>query len=151
MKKLLLALAIVSVVGTVSSFSAARWLAWRQRQMTPANIHDVGWLTRELQLSGPQRREVEKCESEFRGRLNALCTTHCAARYALGEELARPKPDVEKARANVERMNALQADAERLTFEHIMKVRAVLTDEQAQQYGALIHHQVCSVLPGGAM
>ncbi len=45
-------------------------------------------------------------------------------------------------------MNAVQADAERATLEHILKVRALLNEEQAQRYSALVRNQVCNMPMG---
>ena len=140
--------AIAAVVSTGLSFGVSRWLTCRGQPRMSVNIHDTTWLSRELNLSEAQRRDVEKLEKDFQSRLNASCTAHCSARFALGDELMKSSPDVKKARADVERMNQVQAEAERATFEHILKVRALLTDEQARRYAAIIHDQVCSMPMG---
>ena len=47
-----------------------------------------------------------------------------------------------------EKMNAAQAEAERATLQHILKVRSLLTDKQARRYAAIIHNQVCNMPMG---
>jgi len=148
MKKVLTLIAIVVVCATGVSFALAHWMM--ARQPTTANLHDSAWLSRELKLTDAQAREVGKLEGVFRARLNAACVTHCAARMRLGEDIAQSKPDVEKCRAQVEKMNAVQAESERATLEHILKVRSLLNEQQAQRYSALVRDQVCN-MPMGAM
>ena len=67
----------------------------------------------------------------------------------MGEEIAKPKPDIEKCRTNVEKMNAVQSEAERATLDHILKVRSLLDEQQAQRYLSIIRQQVCN-MPMGA-
>jgi Spy/CpxP family protein refolding chaperone len=140
---------LVTVLATGVSFSLAHWMARRTQPPTTANIHDPAWLKRELTLSDSQAREIEKLETAFRATLDSACAAHCAARRALGEQIAKPQPDVEKCRACVEKMNAVQADAERATLDHILQVRALLDEQQAQRYSSIIHQQVCN-MPMGA-
>ena len=85
-----------------------------------------------MKLDDAQSRAVAKLEAEFKTQLDRLCATHCAARFTLGDELMKPNVDVEKCQACVEKMNAAQAEAEQATLAHILKVRALLNDEQVQ-------------------
>jgi Spy/CpxP family protein refolding chaperone len=145
MKRLLPALAVIVVLATGVSFVLMRWTM--SRQPTAVNPHDTGWLKHELKLADTQAAEIEKLEVAFRKQLDAACAEHCAARMALGDEIT--KSDAAKCRAAVEKMNAVQADSERATLEHILKVRSLLNDQQAQRYSALIRDQVCN-MPMGA-
>lgn len=150
MKKALLMIAVMTVLATALSFGVARWVAVRyQPAPTLANLHDPAWLKRTLDLNDEQSREVESFEKTFRKELSSACVTHCATRMELGDELAKPKPDAEKCHGYVEKMNAVQADAERATLAHILKVRALLNEEQMRRYSALIRDQVCN-MPMGA-
>ncbi|MGD0016662.1 MAG: periplasmic heavy metal sensor [Verrucomicrobiia bacterium] len=148
MKRIMMLIAVVAVVSVGLSFGMSRWLIRRGQPQMLMNIHDTTWLSHELSLSEAQRRDIEKLEGNFQAKLNASCAAHCAARFALGDELMKSKPDMEKARANVERMNQAQAEAEQATLEHILKVRALLTNEQARRYAAIIHDQVCNMPMG---
>ena len=147
MRRLLPALAIVVVLATGLSFALSRWLT--VRRLTAEMIHNPKWLAQELKLTDVQAREIEKIETGFGERLNAACVRHCDARMALGEEIAKAKPDIEKCRANVEKMNAVQAECERATLQHILKVRSLLDEQQAQRYSSIIRDQVCN-MPMGA-
>jgi Spy/CpxP family protein refolding chaperone len=145
MKRFLPALAVIVVLATGVSFALAR-LTMAHRP-TAANLSDTGWLKRELNLTDEQTTGIAQLEAEFRTQLQKACTDHCAARMTLGEELV--KPDTAKCRAAVEKMNAVQAESERATLEHILKVRSLLNEQQAQRYSALVRDQVCN-MPMGA-
>jgi Spy/CpxP family protein refolding chaperone len=149
MKKALVLIAVLVVCAAGVSFAVARWVAARSLRPTIATIHDPAWLKRELNLTDEQLRQIEALETTFRAKLDAACVEHCAARMTLGEEIAKSKPDVEQCRARVERMNAAAAEGERATLEHILKVRALLDEQQAQRYSSIIHQQVCN-MPMGA-
>jgi Heavy-metal resistance len=150
MKKTLLMIAVVIVATTAFSFAVTRWMALRCQSAASTSTHDLAWLKSELNLSDTQAREVEKTEAEFHTQLNSFCAAHCSARMALGDELAKSKPDPDKCSSFIEKMNAMQADAERVTLAHILKVRALLDQQQAQRYATMIHDQVCS-LPMGTL
>jgi Spy/CpxP family protein refolding chaperone len=151
MKRLLLISAVVIIAGVAAlSFPVARWLMRHGAvHATTMHVQDTGWLKRELRLTDEQVREVGKLEAELRAKLEACCKSHCAARFGLGEEIAKPAPDAEAAKTCVERMNAAQADAERATLEHILKVRMLLNAEQARRYADILRRQVCGVCPLG--
>jgi Spy/CpxP family protein refolding chaperone len=148
MRKTVLTIAALVVAMTALSFAVARWTAMHCQPAAPVNLHDPAWLKRQLNLSEAQAAQVEAAEKDFQKSLDAFCAAHCAARMALGDELARPAPDPDKARAAVEKMNAVQADSERATLAHILKVRALLDPQQAQLYSAMVHDQVCTMPMG---
>jgi hypothetical protein len=140
MRRLAGLMAIVLLAAGIS-FAAARWFV----EQKPATIRE---LKRELHLSEGQAREIQRLETGFRATLNAACATHCSARLQLGAELGKPIPDVEKCRAAVEQMNAIQAGCEHATLEHILKIRSLLDESQAQRYSVLVSRQLCSMPMG---
>jgi len=64
--------------------------------------------------------------------------------------LMKAQPDPAKCGNCIEKMNAMQAEAERVTLAHILKVRALLNEQQARRYSGMVHDQVCS-LPMGSL
>ena len=149
MKRILVLIAVVVVGSAGLSFAIARFVAGQRPSPPVVRLHDATWLTRELKLNDEQARAVTKLETEFKRQLDAMCATHCAARFALGDELMKANVDVEKCKACVAKMNAAQAEAEQATLAHILKVRELLSDEQAKLYSSIIHKQVCT-MPMGA-
>jgi Spy/CpxP family protein refolding chaperone len=149
MKKTGIALVILTVFVSSLSYGVASWCIRHPRGQRSVDLSDTAWLTRELKLSDAQRAEIEKLNGEFRAKVDQCCDTHCDARLALGQELARPQVDLAKANACVERMAAAQVDSERATLDLILRVRAVLTTDQRPRYAALVSQQVCAVGPFG--
>lgn len=149
MKRVLLLIAVMTVLAAGISFAVARWVTARCNAPTVTQLHNAAWLKRELNLTDAQSGEVEKVSDKFQTELDRLCAEHCAARFALGDELTKPQPDVEKCRTFVEKMNAAQADSERMTLAHILSVRTLLNDEQARRYSQIIRDRVCN-MPMGA-
>jgi Spy/CpxP family protein refolding chaperone len=149
MKRILLLLAVVAVLGTLGYCAAVRWITFHRPPAGMSRTHDIAWLKRELRLDATQTQALQKSSREYQARLDALCAAHCAARFALGEALAKPRVDEVAARACVAKMSQAAAEAEQATLAHILEVRALLTGEQTQRYSALIRDQVCS-MPMGA-
>lgn len=149
MKKALWMMMVTVLVATAVSFAASRWLVTRTAadRVTIPTLHDLAWLERELDLTADQVAALEPEAAGLSRRFDELCAAHCEARIELGRELAKPAPDIERCRRSVEAMNRAQAAAERATLEHILEVRAELTDQQARQYGRLVCDQVCSMNP----
>lgn len=148
----MVATALVALVATSTAFAISHWIACRHHEhatMLRHGMHEVNWLRRELDLTEPQAKEVGKLEKNLAGRLESLCATHCAERSAVGEELAKSVPDAIQARLHLDRMNTIQAEAERAALDHILQVRALLNSDQGRRYGAMIHDQVCTACPLG--
>jgi len=145
MKRTLILMTAVILLSAGVSYAVARWVASHGRSPTEAQVHDAAWLKRELNLTDAQAREVERRSTELQAKVDGFCDSHCAARFALGDELAKPQPDPEKCRAWVEKMNAVQADAEQTTLAHILQVRSLLTPQQAERYSTLVREQVCTL------
>ena len=149
MKKTGIALVILTLFVSSLSYGVASWCIRHPRGQRPVDLSDTARLTRELKLTDAQRAEIEKLNGEFRAKVGHCCDTHCGARFALGQELARPQVDLTKANACVDRMAAAQADSERATLDLILRVRAVLTADQRPRYAALVSRQVCTAGPFG--
>jgi hypothetical protein len=150
MKKTLVALVVLMLLVTAVSFGVARWSVRCTMSAPAVNLNDTAWLNHELNLTDTQTAAVGQLETEFHAQLTSFCADHCSARMALGDELAKSKPDPAKCSNFVEKMNGMQAEAERVTLAHILKVRALLNEQQARRYSAMVHDQACS-LPMGSL
>ena len=150
MKRTLAALAILTILVAGISYGVANLCVRRVAAGGGVvDLSDAAWLKRELKLTNAQGAEIDKLNKEFGARLGRCCDDHCSARIALGQELAKPQVDLTKAAACVDRMTAAQSESERATLDLILRVRAVLTPAQQQQYGALVSKQVCMAGPMG--
>ncbi len=149
MKKTLIGLAVLTVFVSLLSYGVASWCVHRSVSRGMADLNDTPWLRRELSLTDAQSAAIDKLNQEFRVKVDHCCDAHCDARFALGGELAKPQVDLARANACVDRMAAAQADSERVTLDHILRVRAVLTPDQQQRYAALVSQQICAAGPLG--
>ncbi|MGD0057880.1 MAG: Spy/CpxP family protein refolding chaperone [Verrucomicrobiia bacterium] len=149
MKKTVIALAVLTLFVSSLSYGVASWCIHRSVSRGMADLNDTPWLRRELNLTDAQSAAIDKLNQEFRAKVDHCCDTHCDARFALGRELAKPQFDLTRANACVDRMAAAQVESERATLDHILRVRAVLTPDQQQQYAALVSQQICAAGPLG--
>lgn len=149
MKNALIAIVVAAIVATGISFGAARWFTQRQQSTGTVNIHDAGWLRRELNLTDGQVAQVAKLAEDYRTAVNQCCMKHCDARLVLSVELAKPQVDLPAAQAAVGKMCAAANDVEQATLQHILRVREILTPQQQQRYAALINQQLCTAYPSG--
>ena len=148
MKRILWMIAAVVAVSAGVSFGVARWAVTQRTPPTAGQLQDAAWLKRALNLTADQARTVEAMDRTFQAQLATACASHCAARFALGDELMKPTVDADRCKACVEKMNAAQADSERVTLAHILAVRGLLDRDQARHYSSLIHDQVCNMPMG---
>jgi hypothetical protein len=139
MKRLLLIVAIATVLATGLSFTAAQ--LWLKRSRPAPNLAHL------LDLTPDQARQLAAADTDYQRTVAEGCKKHCAARYDFGNELV--KPDPRDAAGCVERMCAAQTEMERATFAHILRVREFLTPAQREKYVAVLRDQVCNACPMG--
>jgi Spy/CpxP family protein refolding chaperone len=149
MKRTLTAIAILIFGVTALSYGVASWCVRRSGSGAVIDLNDTGWLKRELKLTDAQSAEIEKLNKGYAAKVEHCCELHCGARFTLGEELAKPQVDLARAAVCVDHMATAQSESEHATLDHILRVRAVLTPAQQQQYAALVSKQVCTACPLG--
>ena len=149
MKRTLIALAILTIFVSSLAYGVASWCIHRTVSRGMADLNDTPWLKRELNLTDAQSAAIDKLNQEFRAKVDHCCDVHCDARFALGQEIAKPQFDLTRANACVDRMAAAQSESERVTLDHILRVRAVLTPNQQKRYATLVSQQVCTACPMG--
>jgi Spy/CpxP family protein refolding chaperone len=149
MKRTLLALVILTLFVTGVSYGVANWCVRQPASGPIVDLNDATWLKRELKLTDTQSTQIEKLGDEFRAEVERCCETHCGARFALSEELAKPQVDLAKVNADVDRMSTAESESEKATLNHILRVRALLMPDQQQQYAKLVSQQVCTACPLG--
>lgn len=139
MKRLLLLVAVTTVLATGLSFTAAQ--LWMKRSRPAPDLAKL------LELTPDQARQLAAADAEYEKVVAEGCKKHCAARYDLGNELV--KADPRDAGACVERMCAAQTEMERATLAHMLRIREFLTPAQREKYVAVLRDQVCNACPMG--
>ena len=139
-QRLWIGVIVAAVVATIISFAAVRYCS---RSATP-NIHDAGDLKTELGLDAAQAERIVKLEAELRQALADCCKKHCAARFDLSQELAKPQTDRAAMQRCVDRMCAAQTESEQATLVVVLRVRELLTPAQREKYAQLLNQQLCT-------
>jgi Spy/CpxP family protein refolding chaperone len=119
---------------------------------TLAGLQDLTRLTRSLDLSEVQAREIKAIHASLGAKLSDCCVRHCAARARLGQALAAETNGAGRAEAVLAEMCRAHEQSERATLDHIRQVRAVLTVEQRQRFDEMIADCMCRTcnMHGGA-
>ena len=99
MKRTLIALAVLTVFVSSLSYGVASWCVHRSVSRGMADLNDTPWLRHELSLTDAQSAAIDKLNQEFRAKVDHCCDVHCDARFALGQEIAKPQVDLTRANA----------------------------------------------------
>ena len=138
--RLWIAVVVAAAVATAISFGAARYCCHSQAP----NLHDSTNLKTELGLDAAQTEKIAKLESELRQTLAECCKKHCAARFDLSQELAKPQTERATMQACVDRMCAAQTLSEQATLAVVIRIRELLTPAQREKYAQLLNQQLCT-------
>ena len=139
-QRLWISVIAAAVVATAISFGAARYCC---RPVAP-NMHEVGSLKTELGLDAAQAEHITKLDAELNQTLAGCCKKHCAARFALSQELAKAQTERTPMQACVDRMCAAQTESEQATLAVVMKIWELLTPAQREKYAQLLNRQLCT-------
>ena len=140
--KFWIAVIVAAAVATVIAFSATRYCC---RSVVPS-IHDSRNLQTALGLDAAQTEQIAKLETELRQTLADCCKKHCAARFDLSQELAKPQTDRPAMQACVDKMCSAQTASEQATLAIVLRVRELLTPAQREKYAQLLNQQLCTPL-----
>ncbi len=110
-------------------------------------LHDVSFLTRELNLSAVQAAQIKTLHDELGGKLDDSCGRHCAARMRLGPALANEVDGGAQAEDIVAEMCRAYEESELATLNHLRRVHEVLDAEQRKQFYKMLTECVCRACP----
>lgn len=142
------ALAVAAGVVTYALF----WHSTRSRsRFSLDSLQDVSFLTRQLQLTRDQAREIKALHAALGAELDTACRAHCDARARLGQALAGDAAAGPAVDPIVQDMASAYEDSEWATLNHIRAVRALLTPEQRTRFDSMITNGMCGPcnMPGG--
>ncbi len=120
-----------------------------QTATAPANVEDVGWLTRTLGLSAEQTAAVTALQKEYRGNLSSSCAAQCAARAKMRDMLLKTDADAAKTRELVEAMAKAQVESDLATVTHLRGICRLLTPPQQRIFEDRVLNCVCGTCPTG--
>jgi Spy/CpxP family protein refolding chaperone len=147
-KKILVVVLVISVAINLATVFTLGYFWWTRHGVArqdvfirPNMMHELHQtrMARELNLSDRQIEEMKKVNEEMRLAMQPLREALFKKRQAL-MSLLRDE-DMERAKADVliEQIARLQAEHDAQIFDRILLMKRILTPEQQQRLGALMH------------
>ncbi len=97
-----------------------------------------------LSATPEQQKAIQVLDQEFIKEKNRLCMQLCQSRYGLAQLLRRADITQEELDEKTAEVASIQLAMERASVAHILKVKEVLTPEQAKKYMGMLYQDVCS-------
>jgi len=158
-KKVLAVILVISVAINVATVFTLGYFWWTRHTATeqevlvrtPHMMHD--WqqtrMAKELGLSDHQIEEMRKANEEMRMAMQPLREELFKKRQELMSLLRDEDLDREKAEMLIEQIAELQAKHDAQIFDRLLTMKGILTPEQRQRLGALMHALLESGRPPG--
>lgn len=148
MRKKLLILVAILLVGSGVSLIAARYQFWRAEK---TRRHESGqnscyFLHKHLSLSTSQKSHMETLDKPFRSKVNQLKAELSQKRDELSALLLEPNPAAEIINAKLEEIATLQVELQKVVVAHLLSIKEILTPEQQKRFFAMIIEELS---PGG--
>lgn len=147
MKTRLAVVLLVAAAVLIAAFALTRMLRARCGMEPFDRLRDITSLSRTLALTPAQAEQAAALHKSYAGQMDECCARHCAARYALGNEMLKTNPDSEKVRAMIEQMARAQTDSDMATVRHISRLREILTQEQSEKLGRIVNSMLLGACP----
>jgi Spy/CpxP family protein refolding chaperone len=96
-------------------------------------------IARNLNLSKEQIEEIKKMNEEIRSEMWPIREELFKKRQELTSLLREKEPDSMRVDRLLKEIAAMQAEHENKVFHRILKIREILTTEQQEQLGGLLH------------
>ncbi len=146
-KKVLVIILIISVainLATVFTFGYFWWTRHTiEREFGPGSRMMHEWqhsrIVRELELSGDQIEEIRKANEEMRSAVRPLREELFKKRQELMSVLREKEPDRALAEVLLNEIAELQAQHEKQIFERLLMMKNILTPQQQEKLGSLLH------------
>jgi len=148
MRKKLLILVAILLVGFGVSLFAARYQFWRAEKV---HHHESGesscnfWY-KHLSLSESQKSRMEALDKPFRSKVNQLKDQLRRKNDELSELLLESNSTAEGINAKLDEIATLQAELQKVVVAHLLKIKEMLTPEQQKRFFSMIIEELS---PGG--
>jgi Spy/CpxP family protein refolding chaperone len=144
----LLRTSAVIVVCTVAAGAIGGWAGvhYGFREASHGeHLHEM--LHHELHLSADQEKRIASLETAFAARRKTLEAAMRAANQDLARAITVRHQYDPEARQAVERLHAAMMELQEATIEHVLAMRAVLTEEQARQFVRAVNEALTAGAP----
>ncbi len=96
-----------------------------------------------LSATPEQQNAILALDQEFIKEKNRLCMQLCQSRYGLAQLLRRPEVTQKGLDEKTAEIASVQLAMERAAAAHVLKVKEMLTPEQAKKYMEMLYQDVC--------
>ncbi|GEM_PF-3856638 len=96
-----------------------------------------------LSATPEQQNAILVLDQKFLKEKNHICVQLCQSRYGLAQMLRRPEVTQKELDEKTAEVASVQLAMERAAVAHILKVKEVLTPEQAKKYMEILYQDVC--------
>ena len=100
-------------------------------------------MCRKLTTTPLQQETLKSLDQEFLEEKGRLCKQLCQARYRLAQMLVKPTVTQQELEEKIAEVSAIQLAMERAAVAHILKVRDILTPDQAKSYMESLYQDAC--------
>lgn len=147
-KKVLVVILIISVAVNLATVFTLGYFWWTRHGIArqdvfvrPNRMHELHQtrMAKELNLSDKQIAEMKEVNEEMRLTMQSLREELFKKRQALMSLLRDEDMNRAKADALIEQIARLQAEHDAQIFDRILSMKKILTPEQQQRLGALMH------------
>ena len=156
-KKVLVIILVISVainLATMFSFGYFWWTSHTQENNFPAPPRMMpDWqharMSKELGLSDQQIEQIKEANEAMRSAMQPLREELFEKRQELMSLLREDEMDRARADQLIEQIAELQAEHDAQIFDRLLVLKEILTPEQRQRLGALMHDMLESGRPPG--
>jgi hypothetical protein len=140
---------VVVVIGALS-FAAGQRCVTAGEPTSAGIFGNTAALEKMLKLTPQQAEQARVLAKEFETKAGGACDKHCEARCDLARKLFRENVQPEELKQSTAEMCAAYAEQENATLEHLTKLRAILTPEQARVLDQKFAACICEKCAGGS-
>jgi Spy/CpxP family protein refolding chaperone len=130
-KSRIVLIVVIAFAAALAGVGAGR-LLFPAPEPSETELHAL--LHRQLDLTAEQHAQLEKIESDFAARRNAIETGMRSDNSRLAEAIAAEQGYGPRVSAAIDHSHMLMGDLQKVTLEHIFAMRAVLRPDQKAKF-----------------
>lgn len=134
-------LPVVIAVGALAFSAGRRCGGAAVADLSP--LRDTSAIEKALNLTPEQAGRARELARQYADQAQTACDLHCEARCAVARKLFRENAAPDDVRKHVDAMCEAYAAQERATLDHLVKLRAILTPEQAKRLNEKLAACIC--------
>lgn len=136
----------IIIAGAIAFSAGRRCGGVAMTDLSP--LRDTSAIEKTLDLTPQQTEQVRALAKEFTDRAQTACDKHCDARCTIARKLFQENAAPADVQKYVDEMCAAYSEQERATMDHLVKLRAILTQEQSKKLNEKLAACICEKCAG---